>query len=1395
MTAPTPQTLDPLTLPLAGSRLIEASAGTGKTWTIAALYLRLVLGHGDADHRPPRALAPGEILVMTFTRAATRELSERIRARLVEAARCFRGEAEPSAGDGFLQALLAAWPEGVTREAAALAPGAPRSRLAAAHRLALAAEAMDDAAVHTIDAWCQRMLLEHAFDSGQRFDEELVADELTLQRQAVHDYWRREVYPLRGAALDAVLKVWPEVGSLSTQLQGLLGRSESLGPFGGEALVLGDWLQQWQGQWQQGLAQIKVGWAERAEALRAWLAAQCAGKLFNGVKLRASFFDPWCDALLQWAADPEQVEPELKTGRRRLTPEGLTDALAKGRSLPDLPAEFDALQQLFDALAALMPAREALLRHAAAGVDRQLALLKRRTAQFGFADLQARLDAALAGPTGPRLRERIVGQYPAALIDEFQDTSPLQYRLFDRLYDVAADARQTLLLLIGDPKQSIYGFRGADIYSYLAARQATAGRHHVLGTNFRSTQALVASVNRVFQQAEAGWAEVEALLGPPPGEQLPQAVREDWGALALPRTGRHALPFEPVAARGRGERLVARDSAGEVQPLPALTLQWLPQPLPAEALRRSQARLAAAQIVTLLNDPQAGFVGDDGGWRRLRAADCAVLVRHRREAEAIRRELSRSGVPSVYLSDQDSVLRSPQAMDLLRWLQAVADPLDAPLVRAAYATATLGLGWPELRALRDDEDCWEQRQGLLLRLRSVWQRQGVLAMLLQTLHALDLPAAWLANAGGTGGNVGGAGDDPVEGLDHGQEQDPGAGERCLTNWLHLAELLQAAAATLEGEQALIRWLAEEIQAESHGAEERIVRLESDAELVQVVTVHKSKGLEYPLVFLPFAQSARVVDRRGRQVLELPVEVAGEVSDTDDTDEAGGAAGRRLDFRLSDADVALADAERLREELRLFYVALTRARHALWLGVGLPSRRAGADQPGANHLHRGALGHLLAAGRALDPTQAEALLAAWAQADARTRLQRFDELPPRRRWQRPAPTAPLLALREFHHPIERDWGVGSFSALVRDLTAAEPPVAVEPGADAPQPPDRPASLPTDAFSDAPSDAPADAPVVEAAGTGLPPERQGDALRVERWREELRSAAPSSDEAAPVRDPAAVDRAPAAPAAPHEGVQAPWHRFPKGALPGNFLHDQLEWLAQEGEAGGSAFADLADPADPALRGLLRRRCERAGFGGERADDVLQWLERLLNTPLPPLGAPLRVLPARLAEMEFWMPTEALDSRRLDALCRQHLLPGRPRPALAPRRLHGLLMGFADLVFEHDGRWWVLDYKSNALGEDDAAYTADALEAAMLAHRYELQAALYLLALHRLLRSRLGAAYDPARQLGGAVYLFLRGIAAPTAGCVHLPADPALLQALDAALQEGCTADAQVGECCDD
>jgi len=187
-------------------------------------------------------------------------------------------------------------------------------------------------------------------------------------------------------------------------------------------------------------------------------------------------------------------------------------------------------------------------------------------------------------------------------------------------------------------------------------------------------------------------------------------------------------------------------------------------------------------------------------------------------------------------------------------------------------------------------------------------------------------------------------------------------------------------------------------------------------------------------------------------------------------------------------------------------------------------------------------------------------------------------------------------------------------------------------------------------------------------------------------------------------------------------------------------------------------------------------RAGWG-HRLDDALDWLRMVATTPLPPLGAALVDIDSLLPEMEFWFPTERLDVGALDLLCRARLLDGVTRPVLPPRALHGMLKGFADLVFEHEGKFWVLDYKSNALGAGDAAYTRSAMAAGMAAHRYDIQGAIYMLALHRLLRSRLGDAYDPLEQLGGAVFFFLRGVAnQSTGGCYFLAPDLELLDGLD-------------------
>ncbi|MDP2004108.1 MAG: exodeoxyribonuclease V subunit beta [Rubrivivax sp.] len=1239
--------LNPMTLPLRGSRLIEASAGTGKTWTMAALYLRLVLGHGGPAQGFERALWPAEVLVMTFTKAATRELSDRIRKRLVEAAACFRGERAPEADDVFLSALLADHPEGPPRQAAAW-------------RLAMAAEAMDDAAVFTIDSWCQRMLREHAFDSGCLFDEELQADEAAMLAEAARDYWRQHVYPLGADGLALAMAQWPDMAMLVASVKPLLelplpavaGQGEL------EACIAAA-RQQRAGAMQA----LKQGWIEKAVAMQAWLDAQMARQdcAFNKSKLKPAFYSGWLDKLRQWAADPCAEETGLsEAARNRLMPAGLVDAVKPGLAI-DMPPCFADFETLMSALSTVPEVGPVLRAHAAARVAERLQQLKAQAGAFGFADMLNRLNVALDeaanGDKAVRLRQRILVQYPVALIDEFQDTSPVQLSIFDRLYRIAEDAPVRALLLIGDPKQSIYGFRGADIQSYLTARRATQGRHHVLGTNHRSTVPLVAAVNHLFQAAERRAGEGAFMFG---------------GAGASPGAGAGAdagdapgLPFVAVGAQGREETLVS--SAGALAPL----VLCLDAELRAVGDSRAlYAALCAERMVGLLNDPGAGFAQPGQPFARLRPADMAVLVRTGVEAAEVRRALRRRGVASVYLSDKDTVFATEEARDLWRLLQAVAAPRDVRLARAALATALLGLPMEELVVLASDDACFDARCEVLRELGVCWQAQGVLAMVRRALHRFGLPARWLAG---------------------------GDGERRLTNVLHLAELLQAASVQVDGEQALLRWMSQQLSDAAAGqgggpgaGDEQVLRLESDADLVKVVTVHKSKGLEYPLVFLPFPAHFRAVVKDARAFAYLP--------------DAQGR--RQLELSPTAEQTAAADKERQREDLRLLYVALTRARHSLWVGVAAVKD----GKRSACGWHRSAIGYLLSGPetRAPDALARDVMALSAAGAGIEVRSPDLAEghtlpavTPLRARGELPA----LAPAPRYEAHFDRLWSITSYSALVKDATRGTYAGTID------LPPDAPARLLRD-------DEPADAEG-EADAKGL------------------------SD--------------------------APWHRFPRGAFAGNFLHEQLEWLAGEG---------FALEASAPLQLALLRRCERQGWG-HRGEDVVAWLRRVCSTPLRAVGVALSGLGTALPEMEFWFPSDGLRARAVDALCRQHILPGRARPELPERLLSGMLMGFADLVFEHGGRYGVLDYKSNALGARDGDYTDAAMGAAVLEHRYDVQAVIYLLALHKLLKLRLGRAYAPAEHLHGADYLFLRGVGSPDGGCFHLAPSVSLIEALDALL----------------
>ncbi|MGY6588412.1 MAG: exodeoxyribonuclease V subunit beta [Wenzhouxiangella sp.] len=1218
------------TLPLHGRRLIEASAGTGKTFTLAGLYLRLVLGVNCEARMPP------DILVLTFTRAATRELRDRIRSRLVEAAQAFR---QGSSEDDNLQWLINHFPE---------------ERLPACARLLdVAAGWMDEAAIHTIHAWCQTMLRQHAFDSGSLFDQDVDAADPLLAQHAVADYWRRWWYsdhPYRhhlGQWVSGFDDFVGQVHSLRRSAAALVSAGEPIEP-----LSPGDFLDQIQALEQgpgQAVGQLLQAWNQQDEPVDACLLEAMETGFYadstKGVPATKAAIRRLLDEIPAW--QPGQPFPE---GLDNLLPDHLAAMCKKGKA-PSHPW-LDQFGQAWEAMGGYPDCNPRLWQHAVDSVNALLSQEKQRANAMDFDDLLSQLDEALAGPGGEALRATLLEQYPIALVDEFQDTDPVQFRIFDRVWgQVPADDPSKGLFLIGDPKQSIYSFRGADIHAYLEAREKTDSQH-TLGRNFRSTQGMVDAVNALFRI----------------GDQHPK------GAFAFARTGeKNQLPFKPVEAQGRKEALVINN-----QPATPLTLWYHPedddsQNLGVTKYRSVMAEQAAETIAGLLNRAdhgQALFRAEGKPDRPLRAADMAVLVRKTSQAELVMRALRRRGVAAVYLSDRESIFDSDQARELCLVLQGIAEPGDEYRLRTALATRLFGMSPAELDALNHDERLIEAAVERFAGLLALWRQKGVLAMVQRLLDLYQLPARLLADAD--------------------------QGERALTNLLHLAELLQTESQALEGEQALIQWLTEQVHLQERGqSDEQQLRLESDAELVRVVTCHAAKGLEYPLALVPFVCDYREIKN------DRPL---------------GYHDGHRPVLDLTPDDRALEQhrLESLQEELRLFYVAVTRARHACWLGVA-PVRSGNAKkQPPA--LASYPFGHILL-GLADQPDNPPPMseLLDQLQAQAEPLIDRIDLGPS-------TPTTQLAAARPDSlgparqyqgHPREA-WWIASYSALKQV------------GGDA-------ARLASEDALDAADNAAEDQAREEAGDT---PETSNVIAGQSQGR--------------------------------GQGI----HGFPAGPRPGTFLHGLLEWAGQQGLAETAAKPE-------AFKAEIDTRCRLRGWG--RYSPVVQdWMLAELGHAMV-LGDQI----VRLAdlprghytpELEFWFQASQVQTEALDRLVRRATFDGAPRKPLARNQLNGMMRGFIDLVFEHQGRYYVLDYKSNKLGATAEAYTSEAMQASVLDKRYDLQFAVYTLALHRLLKSRLPD-YDYARHIGGSVYRYLRGCGAPGGGVFHYCPDQALIESLDA------------------
>lgn len=1162
--------LDIYKLPLQDIQLVEASAGTGKTWTIAGIYVRLLL---ESER------TVDEILVVTFTKAATAELRERLRARISEVENALLNG---RSSDPFCQWAVETF-TGAAREAAL-------------QKLESARRTFDEAAIHTIHAFCQRVLGE-AQVPALLSEPEVITDEREILPGLLQEAWIRHCSSALLADLVDASSITPDV--VMQDVQALL-RKPYLNLQSDNGVVDAAAL-------RAGLQELKNGWKKDHAAIEEDL--RTSDKLSKAKKNNPlADIEGLLHTLAGWLGRQGSYESSLQA----LTPDVFAEYALKnkGKKLP----QHGFWQQLGDWLKQANSHVEHFRRTVLEDVLGGLRAFKERQGLISYQDMLVLLHEAVADES---LLREIRQRYSAALIDEFQDTDPLQFHVFDRLYKGTG----LPLYLVGDPKQAIYSFRGADIFTYLRARGSASARHS-LTTNRRSVPPLVAAVNTLFTLHSNPFLFSD-------------------------------LSYQKVVAIEQEKKLVVADNKAALHCwlLPANEGKYLGKEKAADV----SVEATANEIVRLLNAAAQGqaMLGNVP----LAPRDIAVLVPKHAYGHLIVEALALRGIAAVQRSEQ-SVFASAEATAMLMLLDAVAQPGRDGLVKAALLSSLFGLAIEALDAEQSHDASWSARIDSLLQLRECWQQKGFMAMWETLLAEFGVLQRVLSAR---------------------------EGERRLTNLRHLAMLMQQEADQEPVPERQLLWLREQITAalNNEKSDDAQLRLESDAGRVQVLTIHVSKGLEYPVVFCPFLWDGSLLQKQ--EALRAEYRRGAESV---------------LDIGSADFEHACKrmGTERLAEKMRVLYVALTRAKYrcyGLWGWV--------------NDSETAALSWLLSGGDIGADIDAENIAAALKQTDyaaCEAALEKLHDavskvMPGGFSWEAlPAQDVVASAVKRenppqtvvsvFNRSLQRRWRVSSFTGLSESAHELESP---------------------DHDVQANANAVTDVPV-----TAVEP----------------------------------------------EGI----HAFPRGAQAGVLWHELLEEILMGRVRDRRIFVTdtlKKFTIDPAWLPVVEKV-------------LAQWLETPLQSPLDASGMVLSALESRIAEMEFVYPVQGL---RADAFLALPDVPPVYHAALTQldfATLNGYLKGFMDLVCRHQGRYYVVDYKTNWLGSDASAYTPERLERAVAESHYYLQYWLYVLALHRHLRTVLGEHYDYERDMGGVRYLFLRGIDADTQGVYARKPSFALIDALD-------------------
>lgn len=1172
-------TMQPFSVSFSGIHLVEASAGTGKTYNITSLYIRALI---ELD------ISVGNILVVTYTEAATKELKDRLLKRIRESISVLKKGEAGNKKDQFLVELL----EQVEQREQAI------------DRLEKASRTFDEAAVYTIHGFCYQALQEQAFESRALFDAEMIGDDSELVLEAVDDYWRNWVAeaskdPLKRPLLQYLLDNNYNPDTLSGELGPHLGQpflevhprqTKSLEQIEKELETLvtlfGEMKECWKGEQQQILDLLQ------ADHL-------------NGNKYPRSSLDAWMEQMSDFLSSET---PPIKLFKyfHKFTESTLVESLNKGSTIPPEHPFFKLADQYQQAVDPLQGFEVGFKKRLLGYLRRELNEKKEEQQVLSYDDLLLRLQQALKeGAQGKKLADKLRQKYPLALVDEFQDTDPSQYDIFRRIY--IPDTEQSALFMIGDPKQSIYSFRGADVFSYLRAkRDAPEDQMHGLDYNFRSTPKMIAGVNKLFGGHSnpfilEGISFEPARPGKDPADY--KVLKEQGQSQAPVRFRRLSTGDQDQLNKSTAALKAAEDAAGEIQRL---------------------IEGGKQQAITIGADP-------------VQARDIAVLVRTHKQAGQISEVLRDRGIKSVQYS-QESVFKSEEAGQLEIFLKAVAEPANETLIKTALSLPLTSYRAHELLNIEENEKCWLDVLDDFSRWHRQWRSKGFATMFRSLLQEASISEHLMKYSDG---------------------------ERRLTNVLHLGELLQKEAQQhSEGSRGLIKWLTRKRKEDDGQQDEEQLRLESDEELVKIVTMHRSKGLEYPIVFCPYLWHGPELSDKGQSlVYHDPADLEKTYLDLNGKTDPERNRKRQLVAR-----------EELAESLRLVYVAMTRAEQCCYLTWTYASKSEFSP-----------LGYLLL--------------------DSETAFEQINQTITKKYG--------ALGSEQFNNKIEKlceehpqlftlDSGrVPSGSQQLELLGAEQEP-----------------SLSSRSFN---------------RSTPLEPSyRVSSFSSLTSWMEE--------DPDLPDYDQFLSGEQLQYPESPKNGERTMFS-FPKGPQPGTCIHKIFEEI------------DFQNPADSneVIAGQLSKYGIDAGWEGV----VAEMLETVVHVDIHPENRQLRlsaVAPEDIVpELEFYYQTSDITSGKLLSIIRgDQGLPATQSGQAAS----GFLKGFIDLTFCFDGKFYLLDYKTNYLGDTFSDYDKRLLANEMREASYDLQYHIYTIALHRFLKKRLpNYSYDT--HFGGAFYLFLRGM----------------------------------------